>query len=280
MRLSSVVAGLVLLAGPVSLRAQPMVEAWAADSGDEWKISCATASLPTMENHAFADHESLAYGVRWGAISAGRGLIEVQGIQTFDDRPAYRLSMWLETTGVVKTLHAYSEKTETWLDRATLLPLRYKKQTHEGHYERSEDVHLEPSCQRLTRVDRRLDKDIVERKQIRLPGPTLDILGYIFYLRTLPLKVGDHYDLTLVSGDHLYPVTVTVKDRLQVSTSAGWFDCFYVEPSLRGGEKTEKLRDLQLWLTADARKLPVRLRMGANFGHITAELIQSPTTEP
>ena len=280
MRLRFVVAGLVFLAGYGSLEAQPMTEVPVADSAGEWKISCATASLPAMENQAFADHESLAYAVRWGAISAGRGFIDVQGIQTVDERPAYQLSMRLETTGVAKTLHDYSEKTETWLDRATLLTLRYKKQTHEGHYERKEDVHVDLACQRLDHLDRRLDKNSVERKQIRLPGPTLDILGYIFYLRALPLKVGDHYDLTLVSGDHLYPVTVTVKARLQISTTAGWFDCFYIEPSLRGGEKTEKLRDLQLWLTADAQKLPVRLRMGANFGHITAELLQSPTTNP
>jgi hypothetical protein len=262
------------------LWAQPMVDVPVADPDSEWKIPCEAMAWPLVENRAFDEHESLSYTVRWGAISAGRGLIEVQGLQAFNDRSTYRLSMTLETTGITKSVHAYSEKTETWLDHATLLPLRYKKQTREGHYSRNEDVKFEPGCRRLNRLDTRVDKNTVERQQARLPGPTLDILGYIFYLRALPLKVGDHYDLTLVSGNHLYPVTVTVKDRLQVSTSAGWFDCFYIEPSLRQGVTMEKLRDLQLWLTADERKIPVRLRMGANFGHITAELTTSPTTEP
>jgi hypothetical protein len=265
-----------VLASPVSYAADDMAVVQPGVAADAWDVSCEKMEWPSTENSAFGAPESLKYSVHWGGINAGGGEIDIKGIATVHDRPAYIATMTLGTTGVANAMHAYSEKTFTSIDRVSLLPLRYRKETREGTYARDEDVNFDPPCQRLDRVEHRLDKGTVERKQARLPGPTLDILGYLFYIRTLPLAVGRHYDMTLVSGNHLWPVTVTVKDKLQITTAAGRFECFFIEPTLRENKTDAKLKELQVWVTADARKIPVRLRMEANVGHITADLAARP----
>ena len=242
-------------------------------AANAWLEPCHATPWPAAAPAVFSVGETLAYAVHWGPLKAGDGVIRVESLDKVRNRPAYHVSMTLGTTGVAQSIHAYREKTDTWIDRDSLLPVRYQKVTREGDYARDEDVRLDPACGRLNRVENRLDKHRVERKQAVLPGPTFDILGYIFYLRSLPLAVGREFPLTLVSGDRLWPVTVRVKSRLKIATAAGWFDCFYIVPTLRGDAGDTKLRDVDVWLTADTKKIPVRIRMDANIGHIMADLV-------
>lgn len=242
-------------------------------AANAWLVPCHATPWPAAPKAVFSVGESLAYAVHWGPLQAGQGVIRVESLEKVRNRPTYHVSMTLGTTGAAQSIHAYREKTDTWIDRHSLLPVRYQKVTREGDYARDEEVTLDPACGRLNRVEKRLDKHRVERKQAALPGPTFDIVGYIFYLRSLPLAVGREFPLTLVSGDRLWPVTVRVKSRLQIATAAGWFDCFYIVPTLHGDAIDAKLRDLNVWLTADAKKIPVRIRMDVKIGHITADLV-------
>jgi hypothetical protein len=248
-----------------------------------WEVACESSSWKAVVNNAFAEHETLSYAVKWAGIKAGKGTIAVDGLENEKGRSVYHLSMELSTSGMTGALHQYRERTDTWLDKESLLTFRYTKKTREGSYARDEEVTLDQACRRFDRYERRLDKGTEERKQARLPAETLDILGYLFYLRTLPLAEGGHYDLMLLSGDKLYPVTVNVIRRLKISSKAGWFDCFYLVPTLRAGVPPDlKLKQLEVWVSADPRHVPVRLRMEANVGHITAELIRigSAPTSP
>ena len=55
---------------------------------------------------------------------------------------------------------------------------------------------------------------------------------------------------------------------------AGTFDCFLVEPQLRTpGMFIAKGKKLQVWLTADDRHMPVRMRTEVFFGHVVADLV-------
>ena len=66
---------------------------------------------------------------------------------------------------------------------------------------------------------------------------------------------------------------VRVLRRETVKTRAGAFPCVVVEPALRDeGIFIQKGRKLQIWLTDDARKVPVLMRVEVFFGHVTASL--------
>jgi hypothetical protein len=240
-----------------------------------WETSCSSAPEPSpVTTLPFSENEALPYRVSWGGITAGRGLIEVKGVDTVEGRSTYHFSMHLQTTGLTGAVHHFDEHTDSWVDQKTLLPRRYIKKSRESNFLQDEQVNLDQACLRYARYEHRLDKNREERKQGILPGETFDMVGYLFYVRTLPLKEGAHFDLTLLSGDHLWPVTVYVKSRLKVSAGGKWYDCFYLEPALRYRVADTKLKQLQVWISADARRLPVRLRMEANVGHITADLVE------
>ena len=63
-----------------------------------------------------------------------------------------------------------------------------------------------------------------------------------------------------------------VHDRETVEVGAGTFDCFAIEPVIReGGIFTAKGR-LTIWVSADDRRIPVKMRTKVVVGSITASL--------
>lgn len=240
-----------------------------------WEVACSSITPSPLENHAFGNPETTSMVVRWGVLKAGRATIELIGTETVDGRSLYHVAMEIRTSGLSDKIHSYRERTDSWIDAATLLTVAYYKETREGNYARDEQVVLDQGCGRFDRVEKRLDKGTTEHRQGVLPPATVDMLGYLYHLRAMPMKEGASFDLTLLSGDRLYPVTVEVVRRTKISGPGGWYDTYFLKPNLRGDPKDVKLRELQVWLTADDRQMPVRLKMDVQVGSILAELLPS-----
>ena len=57
--------------------------------------------------------------------------------------------------------------------------------------------------------------------------------------------------------------------------------CYRVEPVLRErGIFISKGKKLEVWLTADARHMPVLMRSEIFIGHVSAELVRQKTLPP
>jgi len=83
------------------------------------------------------------------------------------------------------------------------------------------------------------------------------------------------------SEDTVYPLMVKVKKRQTIKVKAGRFDCFLVEPQLRKpGIFISKGKKLEVWLTADERRMPVLMRSEVFIGHVSAELVSQRYVPP
>jgi len=70
-----------------------------------------------------------------------------------------------------------------------------------------------------------------------------------------------------------------VVGRETVSVPAGTFETFVVEPDMKnlgGVFKKSKDASMKIWVTADARCLPVKVKSKVAVGWFTAELTQLP----
>ena len=89
------------------------------------------------------------------------------------------------------------------------------------------------------------------------------------------------YSIDVYSGEKVYPLVVTVRKREKISVPAGTFDTLLVEPLIRGpGVFISKGKKLEVWLTNDSRRMPVRMRSEVMIGHVSAELLSYHVTNP
>jgi len=228
----------------------------------------------SVDNHAFHPGEDLSFVIKWGLVSGGYADLILQGPDRVDDRLAYHLVSETHSTGIVETFYHVQDRHDIWIDTQSLVTLRYDKRVDEGHYRIQEHSVLYHPRGWYVMNDYRFDKKLYQHSEGKIPPYCLDVLGALYYVRTLPLRVGATYTIDVISSDKIYPLIVKVKRRETIKVPAGRFDCFLVEPLLRSRDVfVSKGKKLEVWMTADDRHMPVRMRSEVTIGHVSAELV-------
>ena len=106
-----------------------------------------------------------------------------------------------------------------------------------------------------------------------IDSETHDLVSGLYSLRLLPLAVGKSFELALSDSGLVYeiPVKVTARERQKSVLGNVW--CFRVEPDLFGtGRLIEKEGSMIIWITDDARRLPIRSQVNTSIGRIDIKL--------
>jgi len=240
-----------------------------------------SALLHAEYKPAFEVGEDLKFRIRWGAITGGYSTLSVPRIDTLDGKPAYHIVSEARSSGFVDTFYKVRDFNQAWLDVTQPRSLGYDKNLREGKYKVNESVRYDYTNNRFLRERERLDKNTRKTQEGPLTSNVFDILGSFYYVRSLPLAVGAAVTIDVHSGDKTWPLVVEVKRRQKIKTKAGKFDCFVLEPKLREpGIFIHKGKKLEIFVTADERRLPVMMRCDIKIGTITAELISAQTNSP
>jgi hypothetical protein len=106
-----------------------------------------------------------------------------------------------------------------------------------------------------------------------LNGRTFDLVSGIYHLRTLPLASGKTFNVTISDSGLIYNVPVRVTGRERLKTDIGRVWCFKIEPDVFGeGRMIEREGSMVIWITDDARRIPVRSQVKASFGKIDIKI--------
>jgi hypothetical protein len=112
-------------------------------------------------------------------------------------------------------------------------------------------------------------------------GAAQDIVSAIYFLRTQQLTPGKTFELTISDSGQVYRVPATVMaEPKRMKTPLGKVAVVRVEVELFGeGRPVEGEGKMSLWITDDARRIPVRARMSSDIGMLDIKL-KSVTTNP
>jgi hypothetical protein len=111
-----------------------------------------------------------------------------------------------------------------------------------------------------------------------IKGEVHDMVSGIYALRMMPLAVGKVFELTISDSGLLYKVPVRVTRREIQRTAIGKVMCFRVEPEVFGNNRLiEQEGSMIIWITDDARRIPVRSQIKSNIGKIEVKLKQVST---
>jgi hypothetical protein len=259
----------------------------AAVQGSTFSVSASTRPPEThsgwrlVPNTAFAAGEDYFYEVKWGVITGGHSTLTIVGLEPVDGRPAFHIQSDAKSVGVVDTFFKVNDRNETWLDLTSLTTVRYEKHIREGKYRIEETGMIDQVLHKFVVQSYRIDKNRYEDKKGEVTPNVLDVLGALYYVRTLPLEVGQTYTFDVFSPKRIWPLEVKVHKKERVKVPAGKFNCILVEPYLREpGIFVAKGKKLQVWLTDDARRMPVKMRSEVVIGHVSADLVRYKHVSP
>lgn len=106
-----------------------------------------------------------------------------------------------------------------------------------------------------------------------LETDTHDLISAIYAMRRLPLAVGKTFELKISDSGLVYTVPVRVAARELQKSAVGKIWCFRLEPEVFGKNRLiEKDGTMILWITDDARRLPVRSQINYDVGRFEVKI--------
>jgi hypothetical protein len=112
-----------------------------------------------------------------------------------------------------------------------------------------------------------------------LDGVTHDLVSAIYSLRVLPLTVGSTYVVKISDSGLVYDIPVRVTAREKQKTIFGNVMCLRIEPDVFGPRRLiENEGSMVLWITDDARRIPVRSVVDASIGKVDIKLKSAKNT--
>lgn len=105
-------------------------------------------------------------------------------------------------------------------------------------------------------------------------GQLQDVLSAIYFIRTQPLQVGKTFEVFIGDGGRVYKIPVKVVEKKRMKTVLGRVDVLRVNPELFGPDRlidAEK-GEFSIWITDDARHIPVAGRVKTDYGTFDIKL--------
>ena len=105
------------------------------------------------------------------------------------------------------------------------------------------------------------------------PAQPLDDAAFFYFVRMTPLEVGKKYTYNRYFRKENNPVTIEVLKREKMELPDGSkVQCLVLHPTIDTKGLFSKRSETLIWLTDDARRLPVQIRSKFPFGTITLRL--------
>jgi hypothetical protein len=109
-------------------------------------------------------------------------------------------------------------------------------------------------------------------KDLNVPADTQDMLSAIYALRASPATTGDRLNLAVSDNGRLYSVDFAIGGSELVKRGSGDVAALRVTPTITDDKGQRVGRDTALWLSADARRVPLRLETQLTVGRFVLSL--------
>ncbi len=215
----------------------------------------------------FGPGEVQRYEVDWGIFSAGEGRLEVmEKMDTVRGVPSYHIGFTMKG-GLF--FYSVDDYWQSWLGAEKLISMRFDQRQKEGSYRRHRAVDFFLDQGRWTQKNFKKDSpgqvDSEETGDLPSRDP-LDDVAFLYFLRTLPLKVGETYTYNRYWKDDGNPVILRVLRKERIKVDAGEFDTIVVRPIIKTKGIFSEGGEAEVFVSDDDRRLIVKLTAKMSVG--------------
>jgi hypothetical protein len=230
-----------------------------------WGEERITATQP------FNSGERLTFVLKWTIVPAGEAVLEVMPQEKRDGIDTNHFALTARSNEFVDAFFMVRDRIDAWTDSAISRSVLYKKNQREGRTRRDINVTFD-----WAKKTAQYTNEGKARNPISIADGTFDPLSIFYWFRSASWEVGDRVQRTVTDGKKIVVGVANVIRKERIKVPAGVFDTFLVEPDIShvGGvfEKSPEA-SIQLWVSADSRRIPVRLKSKVVVGSFSGELV-------
>ena len=212
----------------------------------------------------FAVGERLDFSVNWSVANIGKAYMYLTGLEEVNGHSCYLVEAGARSNKTLDLFYPVRDKFYSYIDRKDLFSRKFIKHQKEGRQERYRELLYDQEAHKVHDLVKGETKDCVPDAQ--------DELSIFYYFRSIDLEVGEGVLLEGFVDKQGNPLKVAVYRKEWVDVPAGRFYCMVVEPFIRSGGLFKHKGSLQIWLTDDRHRMPVKISSELDFGKIVVLL--------
>jgi len=210
-------------------------------------------------------------------MTVGEAVMEVFPMKTLHGMPAYHFSVTARSTPFVDFFYKVRDKIDAFADTGMTKSVHYQQNQQEGTTRREIVVKFD-----LKKNEAEYSDFGTRRKPIPLLPDTFDPLSVFYFARAQQLEPGMVMEKPVTDGKRCVIGRATVIKREKIRVKGKSYDTFLLEPrceEIRGVFEKSPGAKVEVWVTADSYKIPVRVRSKVIVGSFIGELVSASGTK-
>lgn len=215
----------------------------------------------------------------WGFIWIHAGDVQFKvNDKLYKGRSAYQFEATGNSLKNYDWLYKVRDRFQTYVDKETLLPHFYERNTYEGGYKAFEQYFFDYSKKKIYGSIENNDVPF-QRDTLTLSTCTFDVLSAIYFCRSLDfdhLKINERMPITSVIDNKVYNLYFkylgkeVIENRDKKKYRCFKFSALMVEGTIfKGGE------DIMVWVTDDENRVPILVEAKILVGSVKAYFLNA-----
>ena len=221
-----------------------------------------------IRNTAFQAGEQLTFKVYYTLgvyVTAGEATFRTT-LERMNNKPVYHIVGDGKTYNFYDNFFKVRDKYETYIDTATLQPLKFVRNVYEGGYKKYENVTFNQTANTAVTSD----------GVFPVPNCIQDVLSSIYYARNIDyskFQVNDKIPFSLFLDNETYNLYIRYLGKENIKTKYGKFRAIKFKPLLIKGTIFEGGEKMTVWVSDDANRIPVRIESAISVGSIKVDMM-------
>jgi uncharacterized protein DUF3108 len=247
-----------------------------ASPAGEAMISADAVPAYQPRYYPFEAGEREVYNATWNGIFSV-ATAEIHTVQkVIDGRKVYQVRVDAKTSRVLDLIWRMRDTISSTFDAKTLMPSRFTFSQRENSRVIDTEAHFDPAVKQWA----------VNRQQVgKKPrvynfdsNNTLDPITAVYLARSTDFKVGDKLYFKVFGGRYQYLLELFVEKKEPVALASGkTVEAYRIIPRVQNITKkgyANRFNEAAIWISTDARRLPIKLGSKIAFGSVQLELVE------
>ncbi|MGC9450652.1 MAG: DUF3108 domain-containing protein [Oceanipulchritudo sp.] len=222
---------------------------------------------------SFAQGETLRFKLGWSVFRVARAtLVTEPGL--YEGLSSLKITLNTRTNAFADALYKVRNESTSWISGDVSRSFEYSAIQHEGGRERDTRVLFDKTGRQARYINHVSGE---EREPVDILTGTFDPLGIVFLIRSIDFDVGDELVVPTSNGKEFFFTVVRVVEKVERRFAFGRMEAFVLEPDIKdlgGVFKKSPDGELRFFISADERKLPLRMESEVAVGKFWAELVE------
>jgi len=222
-----------------------------------------------LRNNTFKSGESLTFKVFYTLgfyVPAGEATITVN-LERLNNRPVYHINAEGKTFSFYDSFFKVRDRYESFIDTATLQPLKFIRNVYEGGYKKYESVIFNQAA----------NTAVSNQGTTKVPNCIQDVLSSLYYARNIDFnnhKVDDKIPFSMYLGNEVFNLYIRYLGKETIKTKYGKFNAIKFKPLLIKGTIFEGGEKMTVWVSDDPNHIPLRVESPISVGSIKVDMME------